>query len=122
MRTERYKKTIAVDFDGTLVHGKWPACEDPDMRLIRFILKHRNDYIWILWTSRTGEDLEAAVRYMQTFGITFDYVNENSYQAKTYFGGNARKIWATYYIDDKSATLGKIIRDRIRDRFRRRHG
>ncbi len=122
MRSENFKKTIAVDFDGTLCFGKWPACEQPNMRLINFILKHRDEYIWILWTNRTGEELENAVKYMHSFGITFDYINSNSYQAKRYFGGDSRKIYANYYIDDRSATLGKVIRDRILDKFRRHHG
>lgn len=117
MRNEKYKKTIAVDFDGTLAFGKWPECGEPNMRLINFIRKHRNDYTWILWTNREGEHLEAAIKYMQSFGITFDYVNANSYQVKSHFGNDSRKIYANYYIDDKNCTLGRLIREALKERW-----
>lgn len=117
MRTERFKKTIAVDFDGTLVFGKWPACEIPNMKLINFIKKYRDDYIWILWTNRDGEELKAAIRFLESLGVTFDYVNANSYQAKMYFGNDSWKIYANYYIDDRNCTLGRLIRERVKERL-----
>lgn len=103
----KYKKTIAVDFDGTLVFNKYPALENPNMDLINFIKRYRDEYTWILWTNRTGERLEEAIDYMKSFGVTFDYVNENSRETIEYWG-DSRKVWANYYIDDKSIFLLKL--------------
>ena len=48
MRNEKYKKTIAVDFDGTLAFGKWPECGEPNMRLINFIIIIWIDFNWFV--------------------------------------------------------------------------
>lgn len=96
------KKIIAVDFDGTLVHNKYPYCENPNMQLINFIKEHRNEYVWILWTCRHDEQLNMAVRYMrEEHQIVFDYINENaSWLIEEY--GDTRKVYADIYIDDKA--------------------
>ena len=108
----KYKKTIAVDFDGTLIFNKYPILENPNMKLINFIKKHRNEYTWILWTCRSGDKLDEAIEYMKSFGIEFDYVNENRMETIAMFG-DSRKVWANYYLDDKNTSLFKIILDRI---------
>lgn len=115
MRKLKYKPVVAVDFDGTLIFNKYPILENPNMRLIKYIQKHRNEYTWILWTNRSGDKLQEAIDYMASFGITFDYVNENTIETRLMWG-DSRKVWANYYIDDKSATLSRIIYNRI---FRR---
>ena len=55
MRKLKYKPVVAVDFDGTLIFNKYPILENPNMRLIKYIQKHRNEYTWILWTKGVGE-------------------------------------------------------------------
>lgn len=100
MRNRRKPRTIiAVDFDGTLVNNKYPFISDPNMELIGFIKKNRYKYTWILYTCRTGKQLDYAVRYMKDeHGIKFDYVNENApWIIEKY--GNSRKIYADIYID-----------------------
>lgn len=96
------KKIVAVDFDGTLVHNKYPFCENPNMKLINFIKEHRNDYIWILWTCRHDEQLNMAVRYMkEEHQIVFDFVNQNATWLIDEYG-DTRKVFADIYIDDKA--------------------
>lgn len=97
------KKIIAVDFDGTLVHNRYPFCENPNIELINFIKEHRNDYIWILWTCRHGEQLNMAVRYMrEEHQVSFDFINQNAPWLIEEFG-DTRKIFADIYIDDKAS-------------------
>ena len=106
-------KTIAIDFDGTLIFNKYPALENPNMDLINFILKHRKHYIWVLWTCRSGQMLQEAVDYMKSFGIEFDYVNENRPDAIEEWNNDCRKVWADYYIDDKNISLKQLKNKRI---------
>ena len=97
------KKVVAVDFDGTLVRNKYPFIENPNEKLLAFIRENRSKYIWILWTCRTGSQLELALQWLREHGIEFDYVNANPVQSiDTY--GDSRKINADYYIDDKAIT------------------
>ena len=96
------KKIIAVDFDGTLVKNDYPEISNPNLRLIRFIMRNRDKYIFILWTCRHDKDLEEAIDYLWfNFRLKFDYVNENVPELIQKFG-DTRKIYAEYYIDDKN--------------------
>lgn len=108
-----YKQVIAVDFDGTLINNKYPILENPNMELINFILRHRKDYIWVLWTCRSGEMLQDAIDYMKSFDIEFDYVNENRPDAIAKWNNDSRKVWANWYIDDKNITLKQLKRRRF---------
>lgn len=99
--SEDTKKVIAVDFDGTLCFNQYPIINNPNTQLIEFIKKHRKKYVWILWTCRHDEQLEYALEWLKEQGIVFDYVNENIPKMIERYG-ETRKIWADYYIDDKS--------------------
>lgn len=107
------KKIIAVDFDGTLVHNRYPFIENPNIELIEFIKENRDKYIWILWTCRTGKQLAYATKYMEDeYGIVFDYVNENCKQAvDANKGVNSRKVYADHYVDDKTITWRELVGD-----------
>lgn len=100
------KPIVAVDFDGCLVHNKYPYCENPNMELIDFIREHKDDYVWILWTCRANEQLNMAKKYLyEEFGLIFDLVNENvPWMVDKY--GDTRKVYADYYIDDRNANVG----------------
>lgn len=99
------KPIVAVDFDGTLVHNRYPFCENPNMELIDFIKIHKEDFVWILWTCRSGEQLAMAKDYLKTqFDLEFDFVNENVPWLIDEFG-NTRKISADYYLDDRNSNL-----------------
>lgn len=102
------KKIIAVDFDGTLVHNKYPFCENPDEELIDWIGQHRDKYTFILWTCRHGKQLNLAIDYLsQNYNLEFDLVNENApWLIEKY--GDCRKVYADYYIDDNNRHWRKI--------------
>lgn len=93
----------AIDFDGTIVENKYPMIGEPNARLINYLkhLKNKGNTL-ILWTCRVGKELQDAVDYCAYLGLTFDYINENTKEHIAEFGGNTRKIFADYYIDDKA--------------------
>lgn len=107
--SKRPKIIVAVDFDGTLVKNKYPYISNPNTELIDFILSHRERVIWILWTCRHDEQLEYATKYLKdTFGLEFDYVNENC-KEKIMQYGETRKVYADVYIDDNNGSIERVL-------------
>lgn len=108
-KNETFMKTvfpiiIAVDFDGTLCEECWPEIGKPNLKLIGELIyrKSLGDKI-ILWTCRAGLQLEQAVKWCESYGLTFDAINDNIPEVVERYGSNSRKITADIYIDDKSA-------------------
>jgi hydroxymethylpyrimidine pyrophosphatase-like HAD family hydrolase len=69
---------IAVDFDGTIVEHDYP--EIGKERLFAFITLRelqKRGALLILWTIRTGTELDEAVEYCRANGIEFYAVNRN---------------------------------------------
>lgn len=93
---------IAVDFDGTLCKNEYPLIGRANIRLIASLKKNKakGDTL-ILWTCREGEILEQAISWCASFGLEFDYVNENTPELIKRYGNDTRKIGADLYIDDK---------------------
>ena len=96
---------IAVDFDGTIVEHKYPAIgkEKPfAIEVLRKLASEGNRLV--LWTSREGDTLQAAVDFCRERGLEFYAVNSelpnNSLFAKSSNVG--RKISADIYIDDRN--------------------
>ena len=103
MNTNTDNYIIAVDFDGTLCTECWPEIGAPNLRLIGELIYRRGmgDKL-ILWTCRAGEQLDNAVKWCKSFGLSFDAVNDNVPEIIEKYGSNSRKITADIYIDDKS--------------------
>ena len=97
-------KIIAIDFDGTLCTNNWPEIGDPNFELIDCLLAEQKvaGSKLILWTCRTGDQLDAAVKWCQDHGLYFDAVNDNLPEQIEMYGNNSRKIFADIYVDDKS--------------------
>lgn len=100
---------IAVDFDGTLCTNKYPKIGEPNRLLIELLreeqIEHETEII--LWSCRTGSDLEFAYAWLWTRLKSFDYTpkvykNENPSKSIDLFGGDSRKVFADFYIDDRS--------------------
>lgn len=93
---------IAVDFDGTIVKHKYPAIgkEIPYAVECLKLLQQRGHKI-ILWTYRSGKDLEKAVNFCEKRGLFFHAVN-NNYEEEKFDGTTSRKIYADIYIDDRN--------------------
>lgn len=107
-------KTIAIDFDGTIVDNRFPEIGPAIPGAVSAIQKLKNDgHTLILYTCRCGGTLDAAIQWLQKQGILFDYVNTNLPENIKDFGGDTRKIYADFYIDDKSFGVsidwGKIL-------------
>src|SRR5450759_1627886 len=93
---------IAVDFDGTIVEHEYP--EIGKEKLFAFqTLKELNKMgvRLILWTFRTGKELEDAVEFCRKNGVEFYAVNKN-YPEEIFDETVSQKINADIYIDDKN--------------------
>ena len=97
---------IAVDFDGTIVEHEYPNIGKT--RLFAFeTLKMLQDkgHQLILWTYRSGKELDDAVNFCKENGLEFYAVNSN-YPEEEFDNTISRKINADIYIDDRN--LGGI--------------
>lgn len=93
---------IAVDFDGTIVEHAYPAIGKE--KLFAFeTLKELQKYQCqlILWTFRTGAELDEAIEFCRQHGIEFYAINK-SYPEEQVDNTISRKINADVYIDDKN--------------------
>jgi len=93
---------IAVDFDGTIVDHEYPRIGK--IKLFAFetlkALQKRGDSL-ILWTYRSGKELDEAVEFCRKNGIEFYAVNKN-YPEEIFDDTMSRKIEADIYIDDRN--------------------
>lgn len=108
----------AVDFDNTLAVTRFPEILGPKAKVVAAVKMLKvNGHKIILWTSRAGKDLEAAVEWCREQGIAFDAVNEPSPEQIDRWGDGTRKIYADFYIDDKAMTIETLegIMDRVVD-------
>lgn len=97
---------IAVDFDGTIVEHRYPSIG----RIRPFAFQtlkalEAKDHRLILWTHRTGKELEEAVAFCLNHGFEFYAVNKN-FPEEEWSENDSRKILADIYIDDRN--LGGI--------------
>ena len=95
--------TIAVDFDGTIVEHKFPEIGKEKPFAIDTLLQLQEEgNRLILWTSREGELLEAAINYCHERGLDFYAVNSNSPRGALFTGKACTKLIADVYIDDRN--------------------
>jgi hydroxymethylpyrimidine pyrophosphatase-like HAD family hydrolase len=95
--------TIAVDFDGTIVEHKFPEIGKEKPFAIDTLLQLQEEgNRLILWTSREGELLEAAINYCHERGLDFYAVNSNSPRGALFTGKACTKLVADVYIDDRN--------------------
>jgi hydroxymethylpyrimidine pyrophosphatase-like HAD family hydrolase len=95
-------KTIAVDFDGTIVENRYPKIGKPILFALETLLHLQKDgHLLILWTYRSGRELQEAVEFCKQKGIVFYAVNK-SYPEEMYDESLSRKIQADIFIDDRN--------------------
>lgn len=93
---------IAVDFDGTIVENKYPKIGKPKLFAFETLLQLQKDgHLIILWTFRSGRQLDEAVEFCRSNGLEFYAVNKN-YPEEKFDSTISRKIDADIYIDDKN--------------------
>jgi len=98
---------LAVDFDGTIASDRFPEIGEPLFYAIETLIEMReNGNKLILWTCREDNAerkyLTEAVEFCRQRGLEFDAVNENLPDSPFYEMGHSRKVYADFYIDDKS--------------------
>jgi hypothetical protein len=98
---------LAIDFDGTIVTDAFPNIGEPLFFAIEMLLKFKeNGEKLILWTCREDsydrKYLTEAVEFCRSKGLEFDAINENVSDSPYNHLGKGRKVYADFYIDDKS--------------------
>ena len=103
---------IAIDFDGTCVEHDYPAVGlevEGAVETLRALSKRGHRLI--LFTMRSGEKLEAAVRWFRDRKIELWAVNENPEQRSWTTSPN---VYADYYIDDSALRCPIMFIDGVR--------
>ena len=98
---------IAVDFDGILCEDRFPDIGTPNQEAIDFVKELiESGHEVVLWTTRNGDELTAAVDWCGEKGLHFCNVNgpapSNEMQYRDKYPIPSRKIYADIYIDDHS--------------------
>lgn len=95
------KLIIGVDFDGTIVEHDYPDIGVPvpgALETMRECVKRGADLI--LWTMRSGQDLDEATAFLSSHGVKLFGVNSNPETNWT----SSPKAYCHIYVDD--AALG----------------
>lgn len=96
---------IAVDFDGTIVRHCYPYIGKEIPFAVDTLLKLAEDgHRLILWTVRSGEQLEEAVHWCEKRGLHFYAVNSEHPDGALFSDqkNKSPKIKADIYIDDRN--------------------
>lgn len=95
-------KTIAIDFDGTIVEHDYPRIGKEMLFAFATIKElHKKGHKLILNTYRTGSLLEEAVEYCRKNGVEFFAVNKN-YPEEEINEKTPRKLDVDVFIDDRN--------------------
>ena len=95
-------KTIAIDFDGTIVEHAYPSIGKEMLFAFATIKElHKKGHKLILFTYRTGSLLDEAVEYCRQNGVEFYAVNKN-YPEEEYSEHVPRKLNVDIFIDDRN--------------------
>lgn len=107
---------IAVDFDGTIVTHEYPNI-GRDIGAFEWLKKFQeyDGVKLILYTMRSGKELQEAVEFCRENDVEFWAVNDNPDQ---YTWTNSRKVYAHKYIDD--AAIGCFLTRDISGLYRKR--
>ena len=95
-------RTIAVDFDGTIVEHAYPGIGKEMMFAFDTLRAlQQKGHKLILWTFRAGKELDEAVEFCRSKGIEFYAVNKN-FPEEEITPDTPRKIQADVFIDDRN--------------------
>ena len=102
MVTDLVNIRVAIDFDGTIVEHAYPEIGEEKLFAFETMREmQKKGFRLILWTYRTGSELEEAISYCREKGVEFYAVNKN-YPEEDFDDSVSRKIDADVYIDDKN--------------------
>ncbi len=94
---------IAVDFDGTIVEHKYPEIGKEILfafDTLKALQKQKHQLI--LWTYRSGKELDEAVEYCRQNGVEFYAINHSYPEEEFDEDFSSRKIEADIFIDDRN--------------------
>jgi hypothetical protein len=87
---------FAIDFDGTCVTHAYPDV-GKDIMAARVLNQLSRHHRLILWTMRSGKELDDAVAWFTNNGIPLFGINSNPEQSSW---TSSQKAYAHHYIDD----------------------
>lgn len=107
-------KIIAVDFDGTIVKDAYPGIGEVYSGTVSYLKYLQSiDCKLILWTCRSGKQLEEAIKVCKENGLEFNAINDNLPETIEKYGNNSRKIYADIYIDDRAFIPAEFYMEQI---------
>ena len=94
---------IAIDFDGTIVEHQYPAIG----KILPFafetlLLLQKKGHQLILWSYRSGRELDEAVSFCEKRGLVFYAINKSYPEEDFCTETCSRKIHADLFIDDRN--------------------
>ena len=94
---------IAIDFDGTIVHDKFPDIGEMVEGAKEAINQlYKDGYTIIIWSCRTKINKARAIEWLVKNGIKYHKFNESCpINVAKYGGVDTRKVYADIYIDDR---------------------
>lgn len=100
-------KIIAIDFDGCLFEEiGWPKIGRPNIAAIHRAKEEKaKGAVLILYTCRSGQELNDAILACADYDLFFDLVNENPPWIIAQWGGDTRKIVADEYWDNHAVNV-----------------
>lgn len=103
---------IAIDFDGTCVEHDYPAIGmEVEGAVDTLRALNKRGHRLILYTMRSGEKLEAALKWFKDRKITLWSVNRNPEQEEW---TESPKVYADIYIDDSALGCPIMFIDGVR--------
>ena len=93
---------IAVDFDGTIVEHRYPAIGREKIFAFETLKDIQSKgHLLILWTIRTGKQLDDAVEYCRKNGVEFYAINR-THPEEEVLDNISRKVNVDIFIDDRN--------------------
>ena len=97
-------KILFIDFDNTLTYkSKYPFTGELNKDIVSYIKKLSKYNKIVLWTCRTGVELDEAKKICDSAGLIFDGYNE-------FNGVKFIKPRCDIFIDDKSVRVNLLFR------------
>lgn len=94
---------IAVDFDGTIVEHKYPEIGKEILFAFDTLKElQKQKHQLVLWTYRSGKELDEAVEFCRENGIEFYAINASYPEEEFDEDFSSRKIEADIFIDDRN--------------------
>lgn len=104
-----HKAIIAVDFDDTIAHSKYPEILGLKKDAKQYINKLFDEgYYIIVNTCRSGKEQERVVKFLFDNGVKYHQINENHPKLIKIFKEDSRKISCDFYLDDKNIEMALI--------------